>query len=66
MSTIKNLRKKAGISQCELAKQIGVSRSTVAMWETGKNVPRAGLLTEIADILHCTVDDLLRGPKEVS
>ena len=57
---IKTLREVAGISQELLANTLGLSQSTIAMWETGKNSPRANLLPKIAELLHCTVDDLLR------
>lgn len=57
---IKTLREIAGISQEFLASELGLSQSTIAMWETGKNSPRANLLPKIAELLNCTVDDLLR------
>lgn len=53
------LRKAALLSQEEMAGKLGVNRSTVAKWETGKSMPRAELLPKIAKILGCTVDDLL-------
>lgn len=49
------------LTQEQLARDLGVRRSTVAMWETGKAMPRAALLPKLADILGCTVDELLRG-----
>lgn len=38
---------------------LGVSLSTVGMWESGKNDPRANMLPKIANLYGCTVDDLL-------
>lgn len=52
-------RKAVGMDQNELADRLGVSRSTVAMWETGASAPRAGMLLALADVLHCTVEELL-------
>lgn len=46
------------MSQSELAKRLGVTRSAVNLWCMGKNVPRLPLLLRIADILQCTVEDL--------
>ena len=44
----------------QVAEMLGVSKGTVAMWETGASLPRAELLPKIASVLNCTVDDLLR------
>lgn len=56
--TIATKRVQIKISQDELAKLLGVTRSTVAMWETGKSFPRADMLPQLAKILGCTIDDL--------
>lgn len=37
---LKELREKKGISQYKLASDLGVSQSTVGMWESGKNRPQ--------------------------
>ena len=58
---IRNIRKLKKLTQEQLARDLGIRRSTVAMWETGKAMPRAALLPKLADILGCTVDELLRG-----
>ena len=55
---IKDLRERAGLTQGELAARLGVGQSTVAMWENGTNVPRASLLPKLAEVLHCSIDDL--------
>lgn len=36
MKNIAILRKRKGLTQAQLAKMIGYSTSTVAMWETGR------------------------------
>lgn len=56
---LKELRAEKGISQQQLAIRLGVSRSTVAMWETGKSVPDAITLNAIADYFQCTIDRLM-------
>jgi len=53
------LRDAANLTQNGLAEKLGVDRSTVAKWETGDALPRAGMLPRIASILRCSVDDLL-------
>lgn len=52
-------RSRAGLSQAKLAKAIGVTDAAVCQWETGKQFPRASLLPKIAQVLNCTVDELL-------
>lgn len=55
----KKAREKSGITQQEAAEKLGVDQSTVCLWETGKTKPRASLLTRIASVYGCTVDELL-------
>lgn len=52
-------RKNAGLTQKEVADQIGVDRTAVSFWENGKTLPRASLLSKIAMIYGVTVDELL-------
>lgn len=58
MKKIKTFRGLKGLSQQELADILGVRQSTVAMWETGTNTPRAGMFPKMAKIFGCTIDDL--------
>lgn len=53
-------REKRGITQAELADRLCVTQGAISQWETGKSFPRAELLPKLADILGCTVDELLR------
>ena len=52
-------RKKAGMSQIDLADAMGVSRQSVSKWETGEANPEIGKLTLLANTLNCSVDWLL-------
>lgn len=54
-------RERAGITQGELAKRMEVTQGAVSQWEYGQTKPRSGTLSKLADILGCTVDELLRG-----
>ena len=56
----KDIRLSLNLTQDDIAQKIGVKRSTVSMWETGESLPRADKLPELAKILCCTVDELLR------
>ena len=55
---IKAKRESMRLTQEEVALKLGVSRSTVAMWETGEVLPRAYLLPKLTKVLNCTLDDL--------
>lgn len=59
MEKIKQLRNSLNMSQDKLAKIIGVSRSTVAMWEIGQSQPDNDMLSAIADFFNVSVDYLL-------
>ena len=54
-------RKMKNMSQQQLADAVGVSQSTVAMWETGKRIPRGKMLKLLANSLGCTIDELFAG-----
>ena len=58
--TIKARRLALGLSQENLAKQLGVKRITVTQWEAGRNTPKTKMLQEIAKALKCSTDDLLQ------
>ena len=53
-------REKAGMTQTEAAKALGVNQSAVSFWESGKTQPRSAQLPKIAKLYGVTVDDLLR------
>lgn len=49
---IKEIRIAHEYSQRDLADKIGVSSSTVAMWETGKRVPRPQALEQLSELFN--------------
>ncbi len=57
---IRDLRKKAGLSQEELAEKLDVSRQAVSKWELGAAVPTADKLLEISDLFGVSLDHLMR------
>ena len=52
------LRRSKGLSQEELAAQIGVSRQAVSKWETGEAMPDLNKLLALADTLAVSLDYL--------
>ena len=59
--TIKNLREKKGLTQAELADQLGVSSKAVSKWETAKGLPDITLIETIANALSVSVMELMTG-----
>ena len=56
-TTLKEIRKKKGITQEQLADAVGVSAQAVSKWEMN-GYPDASLLPAIADYLEVTIDEL--------
>jgi DNA-binding XRE family transcriptional regulator len=52
-------RRRAGITQLELAKAAALSRATVHLVEAGICDPRLSTITRLADALHVEARDLL-------
>ena len=59
MFRLKEIRLLYGMSQLKLSEIIGVSRSTVAMWESGSSLPDYETLIRLADYFDCSTDYLL-------
>lgn len=57
---LRDKRKELGITQPQLAKILGVSQSAIGSWETDTNSPRATLLYDLFDILHCDANYLFQ------
>ncbi len=60
MMDLKGYRRSKNMTQLQLAEAVGVKRSTVAMWETGKSVPRTTQLSVIAKVLDVPIERLLQ------
>lgn len=54
------LRRQAGYTQESLAEAMGVSRQAVSKWESGQAMPEAATLVDLADLLGCSLDQLMR------
>lgn len=55
---LKNLRKEKGIGQIELAKQIGVGKSVISLWEINKCEPTLGKLIALSKYFNVSIDYL--------
>ena len=61
IKTYRILRK---MTQEELGKAINVDRSTIAKWESGQALPRAGILPLLAKVLRCNIDNFFTSERE--
>lgn len=62
---IKTLRENSGLTQTEIARQLGISRSGVNAWEMGLSVPSTQYIVELARNFGVSTDYLL-GMSETS
>ena len=60
-ATIKKLRESKGITQQQLANEIGVSSKAVSKWETAKGLPDISLVESLSHALGVSVMELMSG-----
>ena len=58
---IRNLRKKKGWTQMQLAEQLHISDKAVSKWERGISFPDIELMEELAQVFQVDVADIIRG-----
>ncbi len=56
---LKNARERRGMSQKDVAEEIGVAKSTYSLYESGNREPNVQTIKKIADVLNVSADDLL-------
>ena len=63
---IKLLREKGGMTQADLARKLGVTRSGVNAWEMGITTPSTQYVVELSLLFKVSTDFLLDMPHEVT
>ncbi|MPM91147.1 hypothetical protein SDC9_138273 [bioreactor metagenome] len=63
---IRTLRRANNLTQFELAEKVGVHRTAVTMWETGKSFPTTKTLIELARVFEVPLDELIKADKDGS
>ncbi len=63
---LKSLRGEKGLTQEELAEQLGVAGRTVSRWETGANLPDLDVLVMLADLFEVDVRELIDGERKTT
>lgn len=56
---LKDLRKQAGLTQVDVAEELGISQPAYASWERGVKKPTQENLVKIAKIFNVSLDSLL-------
>ena len=56
---VKKLREQKGLSQAELARLLGITRSSVKAWEMGISVPSTQYIVDLAGVFDISTDYLL-------
>lgn len=58
---LRDQRKRAGLSQEELAERIFVSRQTISNWETDRTYPDVQSLLMLSELFDTSLDELVKG-----
>lgn len=61
---IQSLRKKKGLSQYDLADEMGVSRQAVSKWENGQSIPDIEKIILLSDYFNVSTDYIIKGVEE--
>ena len=56
---LKELRQKSGLTQKQLAAQMGVTKSLISFYELQERVPSPSVLVKLSTIFHVSTDYLL-------
>jgi len=57
-NTLRILRKERGYSQVDLSDIVGVTRFTVANWESGRRTPSISLLRKLSTLYNVSLDKI--------
>lgn len=63
---LRTARRSVGLTQKQLAEQLGVESVTVSRWERDVTTPSLPRLRRIAELTETTVSDLVRAPDAAS
>lgn len=59
-SFLKKLRTEKGITQRNLAKDIGITHQAISRWENGKSIPDIDVLRILSEYYNISVDEILK------
>ena len=58
---IADRRKRANLTQMQLAEKLNITDRAISKWENGKSLPDSSIMLELCDVLDISVNDLLSG-----
>lgn len=58
---IADCRRKANLTQIQLAEKLDITDRAISKWETGKSLPDSSIMLELCGLLGITANDLLSG-----
>lgn len=56
---MKALRKRANLKQTYISFRLNTTQKTISSWETGKRSPSIEQLPKLAEILNCSIEELV-------
>lgn len=56
---LRQVRETRGLSQSGLGEAVGVGKAAISHMEVGRYLPSVEVLIRLADVMKCSVDDLL-------
>lgn len=59
------LRKRQGLTQEDLAKQLSITRQAISKWETGDTIPDLEILLKLSKIYQITINEILEPHMEL-
>ena len=59
MTALKDARKRAGLTQTQVAEVSGIPLGTLRRWEQGVNEPNIDMIIQLADLYGVSTDELL-------
>ena len=62
---ISECRKKANLTQMQLAEKLGITDKAISKWERGISLPDVSIMLELCDVLGISVNELLSGEEIV-
>lgn len=61
---LSKLRKGKQITQSDLAKKLGLERSTISKWENKESFPKIDTILTLAEIFDCSPEEIIKSLRD--